>query len=117
MTRAYGSKTKKCHKVVGLVSSVKHLHLVLCLVQVEVGLQAGDDVIQLILLHHMAGLNRLVTNIIVKQIALEDVGELQLLTIVYGHLAGQIDPHQGAIHGVHVEPAVARAATPTGPLD
>ena len=54
------------------MSSVKHLHLV----QVKVFLQAGDDIIQLVLLNHMAGLDRLVTIILVEQIALENIGEL-----------------------------------------
>jgi hypothetical protein len=71
------------------VPNVKHphLHLVLCLVQVEVSLEAGDDIIELIFLYHQAGLDRHIMILFLEQILFENVGELQL-PIVGVHLAG-----------------------------
>ena len=82
----------KGHNFVGLVSSDEHL----LLVQVQVSLQGGDHIIELILLDHQAGLDGNITVLLVIQVALEDVGELHLARVC-GSLAGKVDTHQAEL--------------------
>ena len=86
----------KGHNFVGLVSSDEHL----LLVQVQVSLQGGDHIIELILLDHQAGLDGNITVLLVIQVALEDVGELHLARVC-GSLAGKVDTHQAELAMTH----------------
>ena len=58
LARAYGKQDQYCHKFVGLVPTVvRCLHQLLQLVQVKVSLQAGDDIVELILLNYQTRLD------------------------------------------------------------
>ena len=77
-----------CHKVVGLVpTGVRHLHQLLQLVQVEVSLQAGDNIVELVPLDYQTRLDRHIMVYLFKQTVLENIRELHLLRICV-HLAG-----------------------------
>ena len=99
----------KGHNFVGLVSSDEHL----LLVQVQVSLQGGDHIIELILLDYQAGLDGNITVLLVIQVALEDVGKLHLARVC-GSLSGKVDTHQAPSHTVHIELAMTHAAAVTG---
>ena len=86
----------KGHNFVGLVSSDEHL----LLVQVQVSLQGGDHIVELILRGHQAGLDGNITVLLVIQVALEDVGELHLARVC-GSLAGKVDTHQAELAMTH----------------
>ena len=87
----------------------EHLHLV----QVEVSLQAGNDLVELILLHHQVGLNWHIVTLLVKLVgSSKNVGKLQLPKVCV-RLVGKLNYHQGASHVVHVKLAAPSTAALT----
>ena len=68
-------------------TDVRHLHQLLQLVHVEVSLQAGDNIVELIPFNYQTRLDRHIMVVLLKHILLENVGELQLLQVCV-HLVG-----------------------------